>query len=375
MMTGRTTPFLPVFLFFVNMNETKMPNKSLTQLLTQIVSPDVAGLEAALAALGSSQVVAIPTETVYGLAGNAFDPEAVAQIFAAKERPAFDPLIIHLAADVSRSLHELAAQQLIDLESISKHQQQALDRLIAHFWPGPMTLVLPRHARVPDLVTAGLETVGLRVPAHPVAQALLSTGLALAAPSANRFGRISPTSAQAVYAELAGRIPLIVDGGPCVVGLESSIVALQADALTLLRPGQISADEIAQIGGLPCLPAKVHPAEILAPGMLKSHYAPRQPLQLFTDRKQLAAMEPGKGLLLLSAPDPELIRSCQEREIQIEVLSPTGDLAEVAQHLFAALRRLDQADLAGLWAELPLAGAGLAHAIRDRLLKAAAPKN
>ncbi len=342
---------------------------------TQIVCSDPAGIEAALSCLRAGQLVAIPTETVYGLAGNAFEPEALAQIFAAKERPHFDPLIVHLSAVAGQSLGDLAQQQLIDLSQIPLPQQHALNRLIAYFWPGPMTLVLPRHQRVPDLVTSGLDTVGLRVPAHPVAQALLAASFPLAAPSANRFGRISPTSAQAVYAELAGRIPLILDGGPCAVGLESSIIGLQDQGLVLLRPGKICADQIERVSGLKCVPATAHPAEVRAPGMLKSHYAPRQDLRLFTDRSELQALAPRQGLLLLSPLDSALLSFCQQKETQLEILSQNGDLIEVSQHLFAALRRLDQADLAGLWAELPMAEAGLAHAICDRLTKAAAPKN
>jgi len=345
------------------------------QFSTQMMAPDAAGLAAALLALHAGQVVAIPTETVYGLAGHAFDPKALAQIFAAKERPHFDPLIVHLSAHQGTSLDSLATHDLIDLSKITTAQKQALNRLIAHFWPGPMTLVLPRHLRVPDLVTSGLETVGLRVPAHPVAQQLLTAGVPLAAPSANRFGRISPTSAQAVYAELQGRIPLIVDGGACEIGVESSIIGLTESGLTLLRPGKISRDEIAQIAGLPCELAAAHPAELRAPGMLASHYAPQHALHLFTERSSLSALPAGYGLLLLAALPADLLQLCQQRGIQLEFLSQTGDLAEVAQNLFAAMRRLDGLSLAGLWAELPPAGDGLAHAIRDRLTRAAAPKN
>lgn len=344
---------------------------------TQILAADSQAIQQAAAYLRASEVVAIPTETVYGLAGHAFDPAAVAKIFAAKERPQFDPLIVHLAAEPGLSLAALAAQRLICAEQIPQHLKAGLERLIQTCWPGPLTLVLPRHPRVPDLVSAGLPTVALRVPQHPVAQALISQTFPLAAPSANRFGRISPTHAQAVYSELQGRIPLILDGGPCEIGLESSVLGIEDEQLCLLRPGRLGISELTELAQSPVILAQSHPAEIKAPGMLKSHYAPRLPLFLAESRsdiQRLLAEHAGRpGLLTLSTLPAELMQELQHRQARLCCLSADGNLAEVAHHLFAGLRQLDQEDPpAFLIAELPAPAEGLAHAIRNRLQKAAA---
>ncbi|HEY9840408.1 MAG: L-threonylcarbamoyladenylate synthase [Candidatus Sericytochromatia bacterium] len=340
---------------------------------TRILTADAAAIEAAAALLAASELVAMPTETVYGLAGNAFDEQAVLKIFAAKERPSFDPLIVHLAPDAGRDLAELARRELIDPAAVALGLRPALDALIAAFWPGPLTLVLPRHPRVPELVTSGLATVALRVPAHPVAQALLARTFPLAAPSANRFGRISPTDAAAVFQELQGRIPLILDGGPCRIGLESTVLGIEADQLCLLRPGQLSAEELAATAGVTIRPQAPHPAEIRAPGMLKSHYAPLSPLDLVQAQAEIPALlqaRPGRPGLLLLRPNPELEAIMATRGGRLISLSADAALDEIARGLFAALRQLDGLDF--LIAELPPAGSGLAHAIRDRLQKAAA---
>lgn len=344
---------------------------------TQILQAQANSIQRAYQLLLNSELVAIPTETVYGLAAHAFDEQAVARIFAAKERPKFDPLIVHLAQQPEMSLQTLAEQDLIQYELIPDQLQQALNQLIQSYWPGPLTLVLPRHARVPDLVTSGLDTVALRVPAHPVAQALLDYGLPLAAPSANRFGRISPTTAQAVYDELKGRIPLILDGGPCEIGLESSVVGIQDQSLCLLRPGKLGLAELSTAAGLTVALAQAHPAEVRAPGMLKSHYAPRLPLKLMPSETELLrylqshSERPGV-LLLESGTETTRAIETRSRDLggKVIYLSQNGDLAECARSLFTAMRELDQ-DLDYLLAVLPAAGDGLSHAIRDRLAKAA----
>ncbi len=342
---------------------------------THILASDAAGLEQAAALLKAGELIGLPTETVYGLAGHAFDERAVPKIFAAKERPSFDPLIVHLAAQTGLKLADLSAHELINPDNIPSHLRPALESLMKAFWPGPLTLVLPRHARVPELVTSGLPTVALRVPAHPIAQALLQKTFPLAAPSANRFGRISPTEAQAVYAELAGRIPLILDGGPCEIGLESTVVGIDDEQLCLLRPGRLGIQELSAAAGQQIYPAKVHPAEVLAPGMLKSHYAPRVPLFLFqsdSELQELLQTHSGRpGIMLLQDLSSEFKAALDSRQAELEHLSPDGQLETAARALFGAMRRLDQnSDF--ILAEWPQAETGLGFAIRDRLTKASA---
>lgn len=350
-------------------------------LQTKILDPNPEHIALAAASLRRGEVLAMPTETVYGLAGNAFDPAAVARIFAVKERPSFDPLIVHLQA--RRWTPELLqAEALIDRSAIPQHLHAALQTLMRSFWPGPLTLVLPRHARIPDLVTSGLPTVALRVPNHPVAQALLGLGFALAAPSANRFGRISPTSAADVAQELNGRIPYILDGGICAIGVESTVIGLQGEQLTLLRPGGLSPEFIEQVVGGSLLRPSVHPAEVLAPGMLQSHYAPGHRVSLFSERSKLPAIiaeylahKQIPGVLLLRPPEAQLLETLQHFSVPYFCLSQSGEAAEIARHLFSEMRALDQKSLSLILAELPAEGSGLIHAVRDRLLKAAGQSN
>jgi L-threonylcarbamoyladenylate synthase len=314
--------------------------------------------------------VGLPTETVYGLAADATRPEAVVKIFEIKERPFFDPLIVHVP-------DALAARNLIALDRIT---EPWFDTLTSHFWPGPLTLVLPRVTeRVPDLVTSGQPTVAVRCPAHPVTRAVLRDfGRPLAAPSANRFGRISPTSAEHVKAELGGRIRVILDAGPTRHGLESTIIQLQGRLATILRHGPITAEQLREIGlevrerasggeGQEQTGDQAQPA----PGMLKSHYAPRTPLQLVPSAADVP--EPWRaqaGILLWnSAADAPAVRAFSAAE----VLSPSHDLAEAAQNLFRAMRRLDDAGLDKIYAE-PLPRTGLGQAIMDRLDRAAAER-
>jgi L-threonylcarbamoyladenylate synthase len=312
----------------------------------------VAGIGQAAALLAGGQVVAVPTETVYGLAGDALDPEAAARIFEAKQRPAFDPLIVHLPSlDWLDRLTTAASDSLVQ-------------SLIARFWPGPLTLVLPRRLVVPDIVTSGLPTVAVRMSAHPIFRALLDHfGKPVAAPSANRFGRISPTEAAHVLEELDGRIPLIIDGGPCAIGLESTVVAPCDGSLRLLRAGPVTAAELAVIA--PLLPPS---SAIESPGQLASHYAPGTPMRLLSHAGESDAWQGTERAGLLSWS-----RSVRPPQFAaMEVLTPRNDPCEAAARLFAAMRRLDALSLDLIMAEPP-PPSGLGAAILDRLRKAAAP--
>lgn len=293
--------------------------------------------------LKAGDVVAIPTETVYGLAADAANPEAVAKIFAAKGRPDFNPLISHIPD----------AAWLIRYA----RQDARAEKLAAAFWPGALTLVLPRSEKcsIAPAVSAGLHTIALRVPAHPMAQAVLrETGLVLAAPSANRSGHVSPTRPEHVLESLGPDIP-VLDGGPCDVGLESTVIGLTGPHATLLRPGGLAKEAIeAVLGEKLALPSD---AKIESPGMLLKHYAPRLPVRL-------DAIAPrGKEGLLCFGPRPPGFEIYED-------LSPTGDLAEAAARLYDGLHRLDHADIASI-AVSPVPEIGLGLAINDRLRRAA----
>lgn len=304
---------------------------------------DPEALAEAAAILSRGGLVAIPTETVYGLAADATNGAAVARVFAAKGRPSFNPLIAH-AADLAaaRGLGAFGA---------------AAERLAAAFWPGPLTLVVPRAQACPVslLATAGLDTIAVRVPAHGAAQALLARlPFPLAAPSANRSGRVSPTTAAHVAEELGGAVDLILDGGPCGVGVESTVIAAPAEgACALLRPGGVPREAIEALAG----PLAGAAAGIQSPGMLPSHYAPAARLRL-----EAARPEPGEAFLAFGPAAPTGALN----------LSPAGDLAEAAANLFAFLRRLDRE--AQAIAVAPIPREGLGEAINDRLARAAAPR-
>lgn len=326
---------------------------------TQILATDsAAGLEHAVTAavqyLLAGEAVALPTETVYGLAADALRPEAVVKIFEAKERPFFDPLICHLPG----------LEWLARMTRIPEPSRALVEALIATFWPGPLTLVLPRSEIVPDLVTSGLETVALRMSAHPVfCRVVQEFGKPLSAPSANRFGRISPTAAEHVRKELEGRIPLIVDGGATAHGLESTIVSVEGESLRILRSGPVSREELVKFG--PVL-EPVRSASPEAPGQMKSHYAPRTPLVLVDDWQEAAGlMASGQKVGLLAwSGIPELPAN------RTVILSSAGDLREAAATLFSKLRELDEAGLDVIIAESG-PESGLGAAIMDRLRKAA----
>jgi L-threonylcarbamoyladenylate synthase len=332
---------------------------------TALLGPD--DLDRAAALLAAGELVAIPTETVYGLAGDARNPEAVARIYAAKERPSFDPLIVHVAIPERDVLDALDALGLVDAEALEETGRAAV-RDLAREWPGPLTLVLPRGPAVPDLVTAGLDTVGIRVPAHPLAQALLRLTGPLAAPSANRFGRVSPTTARAVIDELDGRIAAVLDGGQCAVGVESTVVRVLPDGdLVLLRPGGTPRESLPS--------AREHDDEVLrAPGMTLRHYAPGTPVVLLPRRVDDEDESALDGLVGSLGPRVGLLRFAPGRAVPGVAAERTlsdGDVAEAARNLFAAMRELDALDLDALIAEPPPTETGLGHAIADRLRRAA----
>ncbi|AMQ57998.1 L-threonylcarbamoyladenylate synthase [Algoriphagus sanaruensis] len=305
--------------------------------------------------LKSGQLVGIPTETVYGLAGNALDPEAVALIFETKNRPSFDPLILHTSA-------------LERVGDFVENFPEPLRELAEKFWPGPLTLLLPRKSIVPDLVTSGLDRVAVRVPNHPLtARLLTSLDFPLAAPSANPFGYISPTQALHVEAQLGDKIPYILDGGACQVGLESTIVGMEEGQVVIYRLGGLDISEIEKVVGK--VKVKDHSSSNpAAPGQLDSHYAPRKPF-ILGNIETLIAQKKAEGVdfAVLSFSE-SFERIPRERQI---VLSQSEDLHEAAQNLFAAMRKLDETDVEVILAEL-MPETGLGRAINDRLRRAAA---
>lgn len=317
--------------------------------MAMVPASDAAILQAG-ALIRAGELVAFPTETVYGLGADASNGEAVARIFLAKGRPRFNPLIVHVASLA-------ACEQLA-------HVDQRARTLAMHFWPGPLTLVLPRRADagLSDLVTAGLDTVAIRMPAHRVAKALLAAAdRPIAAPSANRSGHVSPTRAEHVAADLGDRVAMILDGGDCTHGLESTIVTLTEDGIALLRPGSITPEQLEEVTGLPVTRATQGGETPLSPGQLASHYAPRARVVL-----NVARPEPGAALLAFGPTPPA-------HEAAMINLSPKGDLIEAAANLFAALRTLDASGAATI-AVMPIPAHGLGEAINDRLQRAAAAK-
>ncbi len=315
-----------------------------------------AGIVEAVEMLRHGEVVGLPTETVYGLAGDAFAPLAAARIFEAKGRPLTDPLIIHLPE--AEWLDRVA---LFD----SPEQQAKVEQLAAAFWPGPLTLTLKKNPLLPSLITAGLETVAVRVTAHPLFQEVLRRlDSPLAAPSANRFGRISPTTAEDVRRELDTKVPLIVDGGACLHGMESTIVAVTEVGLKILRPGPITREQLSAYGDV-FLPDSDRERE-RTPGSLLGHYAPKKELQIIeTDINQFFPAS-RSGFLAFKTPGQEIAR----KFAVMEILSPTGDLKEAAANFYKALRRLDEGKSVTLYAEkIPEEGMGVA--IMDRLRRAA----
>ncbi len=326
----------------------------MTQLLPSRTPQERAeAVASAVALLRQGDAVALPTETVYGLAADALKGEAVARIFEAKERPRFDPLIVHLPG------HEWLER----IAAVDQGVRDLVEKLIAEFWPGPFTLVLPRRAIVPDVVTAGLETVAVRISAHPVfAEIIRAFASPLAAPSANRFGRVSPTTAQHVLEELDGRIPLVIDAGATIHGLESTIVAVRNGRIELLRRGPITVEQLEPFGEVVVASAVERPE---APGQLPSHYAPSTPLILVDDPSSCEATLDRKCGLLAWYPS-----AGGNQFAEIRQLSARHDLREAAANLFRFLRELDHLQLDLIVAE-KLPDEGLGAAINDRLLRAA----
>lgn len=325
-----------------------------TGLITKMLPAGVACVDEAARRLSEGGLVAFPTETVYGLGADATNAAAIARLYEAKGRPLFNPLISHV-------------EGLAGAHRIARFDATAI-ALAQAFWPGPLTLVLPRceGCEVADLATAGLETIAVRVPAHPTAHAILKAfGRPVVAPSANLSGHVSPTTAAHVQSDLAGRIDLIVDGGPVAVGIESTIVACFEQPM-LLRPGGLPREAIERVLGRsltqPPAENESESGQPLAPGMLTSHYAPRARVRL-----NAQGLEPGEALLAFGgAPVPG-----QDKAAAVLNLSQSGDLAEAATHLFGYLRNLD-ATKAGTIAVMPIPMEGLGEAINDRLRRAAA---
>lgn len=314
---------------------------------TRTLRADGAAIAAAAAVIRAGGLAAFPTETVYGLGGDARDDRAVAAIYAAKARPRFNPLIAHVAG------HE-DASQYVEFSPLAR-------KLADAFWPGALTLVLPRKpsGTISLLACAGLDTVAVRAPAHPVAQALIrAAGAPIAAPSANRAGAVSPTIAAHVAAELDGRVEIILDGGPTPLGIESTVVGFEEGRAVLLRPGALARARIAAVAGSLTDP---NDPTLRAPGGLRSHYAPQT-------RLRLDAAEPLDGEALL-AFGPRVPQGA----VAVRNLSVAGDLAEAAANFFAMLRELDALRPRAI-AVMPIPDEGLGEAINDRLRRAAAPR-
>lgn len=294
------------------------------------------------------QLVGIPTETVYGLAANALDPKAVVKIFEAKNRPEFDPLIVHIG-------------RLDDLHDWTVDLHPVLFQIAKHFWPGPLTILGKKNPIIPDLVTSGLDTVGIRMPNHPLTLALLQQlDFPLAAPSANPFGYISPTSPEHVSAQLGEKIELILDGGDSKVGVESTIITIENDAIRILRQGGITAQDLSGFG-MSVIANEISTSKPNAPGQLISHYAPRKPM-ICGNINSLVAQNPEKKYAVLAFS--------QTFNAPIEcILSTNGDVSEAAQNLFRMMRELDQSEAEVIYCEL-VPNEGIGAAVNDRIKRA-----
>jgi L-threonylcarbamoyladenylate synthase len=312
---------------------------------------NVEAIQKAAQIIKQGGIVAFPTETVYGLGADAFNPLAVARIFEAKRRPCFDPLIVHVASPV-------------DVKELVEEIPSNAKKLTERFWPGPLTVVLFKEKNIPDIVTAGLPTVAIRMPNHPMALSLIKASKCpIAAPSANPFGYLSPTTAGHVHEQLGDQVDLILDGGPCRIGVESTIISFSEDRPRLLRPGGVSLEEIESIIGK----VEINPIgedRPSAPGMLSKHYAPQTPIILDWNGKNLEIYK-GKKIGLLAFQETKNHLTFHS----IEVLSRKGDLREAAANLFAAIWRMDALNLDLIVAET-IPEIGLGRAIMDRLRRA-----
>lgn len=316
-------------------------------------------LRRAGSALADGKIVAIPTETVYGLGADAFNPEAVAKVFEAKNRPTFDPLIVHVASAAS-------------IETVARTVPAKARLLAEALWPGPLTLVLPKRREIPDIVTAGLDTVGVRCPAHPVALKIIEySGTAVAAPSANPFGYISPTTAAHVAKQLGDRVDMIIDGGPCAVGVESTVVDMTHEIPIVLRPGGMPLERIQELVGELAFPEK--DLKVFAsPGQLKSHYAPHAILLLFGQGTlsglDVKTVPPNAAAMAFDAASAAIFAD-MGCFAHIYVLSQKGDMREAAAKLFAVMHAADEDRFRFLYVER-VPETGLGRAINDRLYRA-----
>lgn len=325
--------------------------------------PVTTDVNLAATTLRGGGLVAFGTETVYGLGANALDARAVARVFEAKNRPRFDPLIVHIAdADW--------------LPKLADEVSPLAEKLIATFWPGPLTLVLAKTELVPDLVTSGLPSVAVRMPSHPQARELLfKVDLPIAAPSANPFGQLSPTTAEHVAATLGEQIDLILDGGPCDVGVESTVLLTTESPPRILRHGGVTQEQIEAIIGPVSVTAGSGADSMTSgesspsPGMLPQHYAPRTPLVLASDTDLPSLLKSGRRVGALALSESETGFRADDGFAEQEVLAPDNDLATAAARFFAALRRLDQAGLDQIVA-WPFPDEGLGRALNDRLRRA-----
>ena len=340
MLTQHVSSFLPPAPF---------PPPNSLSLRHEIMAQIGTDWRAAKAFLEAGDVVGIPTETVYGLAGNALNPEAVLTIFRVKNRPSFDPLIVH-------------TDSLAKLDQFVTAIPKPARLLAEQFWPGPLTLLLPKRDLIPDLATAGLSMVAVRIPNHPLTLNLLrSLDFPLAAPSANPFGYISPTTAQHVADQLGDQVPYILDGGPADVGIESTIIGFENDAAIVYRLGGMALEQIERVIG--SVSVRTHStSNPKAPGMLSSHYAPRKPLILLSPGQSPPPGERAGALVFR-----ELFGGLRPQDQR--TLSPTGDLNEAAKNLFAHLRTLDTLPIDVIYAE-QLPNEGLGWAMNDRLRRA-----
>jgi len=338
-----------------------MDKKYNTQLLPASAQPKDPAVEQAAKLLRQGELVAIPTETVYGLAANALDPDAVKKIFLAKGRPQDNPLIVHIAS----------FEEIYPL--VSKIPDKAR-KLAETFWPGPLTMVLPRSNLVPDVVTAGLDTVAIRMPSHPVARAVIqASGVPIAAPSANLSGKPSPTTAHHCMEDLNGKIPLILDGGSCQVGVESTVVSLAGDIPRLLRPGAVTPEQLREVLGLiavdPAVLEKVTEGPVASPGMKYMHYSPKATVIMVTGPwsacKDFLTQKQGEGVWALVFDED--LEDCPLPAIS---LGPRNNPAKQAQNLFSALRELDEKQAQMVYARAPMED-GMGLAVYNRLIRAA----
>ena len=311
-------------------------------------------IDHAASLLKAGEIVAIPTETVYGLAGNGLSAEAALKIYKAKNRPLHNPLILHIS-------------DWAKIENLVTNLPEQLQPLVNHFREGPLTLLLPKSKIVPDIITAGLDRVAIRVPAHPITKLLLtSIDIPLAAPSANPFGYISPTTADHVFKQLKGKVPYILDGGPCSIGIESTIIGVEEEQVIVYRLGSMDVNELEDIVGPILLPQKLRDSKsIVAPGMLKQHYSPRTKFFFGNDLSEVLKRHERSqiGGLVFSHKIDAL-----DSDKQL-VLSPEGNLNEAAVNLYRYMHLLDNMNLDAIWAA-PLPEEGIGNAINDRLERA-----